>query len=510
MQMWKFKAATCLMFIGVTMSLGLTTCTAATSIAPTPRPALYAAPVLAGPVNKLNGVIRVEPKLSDDYFPNSGIGWQNGSDTSSAIGLSESITYIDRHEISWKVLNPANGVYNWLPLDDQIQLAVATGKQNSFRVYTMAGEGADGSMIPDWVLSEGASLLPSGEPDYSNCVYQEDWGKFVSELSRVYDGNSNIAFIDVSGYGDFNSWSWQDQQTDWDFDWQNGYANGSASPSLFKTLDGQARRRLADMYIGGSFDQHQCRSATGGISTIKYAYLGFQKTQLVMPYAGIVQSSQYVFSRRADVGFRYDCLGNGGEQVLSKVGNIILKDWVTAPVVFEFCEPANLDITDARVLLQAGHGSIVHDNTWSYGSDALKALLKNVGYRYFLKVATLQVADHTIALQMDWQNLGTAPNYPKMGQNFELYFYLIDSSGSIVRKELIPANVYQWLPLESSSTLPQVYPIPYILNLPFSFPAGKYFAGVGIIDVRTGKPINLAFGGLDLAGWHLLAPLEIK
>ena len=64
--------------------------------------------------------------------------------------------------------------------------------------------------MPEWVLQKGAKILNSGEPDYSNCRYQEEWGKFVAELIARYDGNPDIAFIDISGYGNFSEWSWRD------------------------------------------------------------------------------------------------------------------------------------------------------------------------------------------------------------------------------------------------------------------------------------------------------------
>lgn len=454
--------------------------------------------------------IKVEPDLRDDYLSNPGIGWQIGSATSSSLGLPEAVTYANRRDIAWSVLNPAENVYDWSVLDGLLRDAIAEGKQFSFRVYTMVGEGYGGHMVPDWVLEKGAIILPTGEPDYSSCVYQEEWGKFVNELGGLYDGNRDIAFIDISGYGNFNEWSWQDHQTEWDSAWESGYLGNSVSPDLFTTLDGQARRRLADMFIGGSFENHKCLLANGETAVVNYSYRGFQKSQLVMPYAGIVQASQYVFSRRNDVGVRYDCLGRNGERLMEKIGDVILSVWTTAPVIFEFCKPDQFDVDDARLLLQNGHGSIVHDNTWRYGSETLKDLLRNVGYRYFLKEVTLQVEGRAIALQMDWQNVGSAPNYPKMGQEFQLYFRLMDSTGAFVHKELVPANISKWLPSDPSADLDQVYAIAHGIQLPLHFPAGGYFAAVSIVDMRTGEPISLAFGDRDQDGWYLLTPIEIR
>lgn len=471
----------------------------------------YTPPASPGPVTITDGTVKVEPKLIEANIQNPGIGWQKAAETSSALAMPESVVYANRREIAWSVLNPSEGVYEWSILNRMLEEAAAQSQQFSFRVYTMVGEDLAGAMVPGWVLAKGATLIPStGEPDYSNCVYQEEWGKFVSAMAKIYDGNPNIAFIDISGYGNFNEWSWQDSQTEWDMAWATGYADGSVSPVMFETLDGQARRRLSDMFIGGSFDAHQCRLSNRQIQTVGYSYEGFQKTQLVMPYAGIVQSSQYVFSRRSDVGFRYDCLGRSGGRVLEKVGDVLSKIWATAPVVFEFCKSDQFDVDDARMLLQAGHGSIVHDNNWRYSARLLKDLLQEVGYRYFLRDATLNVKDRAITLQMNWLNVGLAPSYPKMGQEFQLYFYLIDSRGKTIYQEPVSANISQWLPADLAGNSPPVYEIFHSVQLPFLLTKGTYYTGVAIIDERTGKPINLAIDGQDPAGWTMLAPLQIR
>jgi hypothetical protein len=423
--------------------------------------------------------------------------------------MPESVAYSVRREIAWSVLNPAEGVYDWSALDKQFRKATAAGRQFSFRVYTMVGEGFGGPMVPGWVLDSGAAILPSGEPDYSSCVYQNAWGNFVNELVRRYDGNRDIAFIDISGYGNFNEWSWQDEQTEWDEQWEDRYSNSDPSAASFKTLDGQARRRLADMFIGGSFQGHSCRMPNGAVTQVDYSYPGFQKTQLVMPYAGIVQSTQYVFYRRPDVGFRYDCLGREAEQVYQKVGNEIDQIWQHAPIAFELCKPDEVNIESASSLLQVSHGSVVHDNSWKYSRDALEELMKNVGYRYFLKQVDVDLERDHLVVHMDWQNLGLAPSYPKMGQDFSLHFYLVNNTGRPVVDQEIPADIFTWLPAASSDDEPAVNSISATIPFPFLFWRGDYYAGVSIVDRRTGLPLQLAFGTPDKNGINILFPVHI-
>ena len=470
----------------------------------------YVAPEPPGEVSFADRHVAIYPLIIDSYIPNPGIGWQHRPETSDLKDFPETVAYSDRRLISWDILNPSDGRYDWSPLDVQLQNAIDSGKQFSFRVYTMLGEEYGGHRIPDWVIQKGAVILESGEPDYSNCVYQEEWGRFVGELVQRYDGDPNIAFIDISGYGNFNEWSWQDIQTDWDTTWQENYLIGVPSPSDFETLDGQARRRLADMFVGGESLAHQCQDANGEEFQIEYSYPGFETTQLLMPYAGIVQSTQYVFSRRQDVGFRYDCLGREANKILEKTGRELLSLWKFSPVVFEICSPEQFDLSDASYLLQEAHASLVHDNEWQLSKEQLEDMMLPVGYRYFLEQADIKWNDDILHVEMKWKNLGYAPSYPKMGQEFQLFFYLLDKNGKQVLVSPADTDISSWMPASAADSNAEVYLVSQDIPIPRSFFRKEYYAGISIVDVRTGNPIQLAFGGRDVNEINVLSVFKLK
>ncbi|MDQ7033650.1 MAG: DUF4832 domain-containing protein [Anaerolineae bacterium] len=409
--------------------------------------------------------------------------------------------------------------YNWEILDTMIDEAVAENKQISFRVYTMRGEDYGGHQLPEWVLEAGAEILPQGEVDYSNCTYQSEWAGFVQVLQERYDGNPAIAFIDISGYGNFNEWGWSEAQTEWDDLWGSAYGDGIATPADMETLDSQARRRLADMFMGASFAGHQCRTASvgGEILTVDYDYAGFQDTQLIMPYAGTRQSTQYVFSQRPNVGFRYDCLGREASdtRIMEKVGDEIEGIWRNAPVVFELCNPDNDDFYEpAYSLLQAAHGSIVHDNIDDEGlrdKRALSQLMRYVGYRYFLSEATftsqLEASDE-LELQMIWQNTGYAPAYPRMGQDFHLRLYLIDENNEVAIELDSDENIANWMPADPIGEPPPENSVSVRLSLS-DISVGTYQLQVAIINQRTGEPLRLAIVGQDHNGRFTIGSVEI-
>jgi hypothetical protein len=467
--------------------------------------------------------ITLTPQLITDYLANPGIGWQN-INFEQPYPIPETIAYRrgahtvpNLPQYTWKDVNPSEGTFDWRMIDRDIALAASQGKQFSFRVVTMRGEGFGNAQVPQWVLNKGAQLFSTGAPDYSNCTYETEWAKFVNALRARYDGNPNIAFIDISGYGNFNEWSWQTEQTQFDPD-----------PLNPRSVDGQARKHLVDMFLGtkGQSRTVQCRTnttQTTSFRTITYTYPGFQSTQLVMPFAGIRQSSEYVFSQRKDVGLRYDCLGRTGSTdfVMTRVGSIINQLWSQAPIVFEYCgaqSPTSAVITEADKLLKASHGSVVHDNFPRKNTTTdvanLMNLQRNVGYRYYLQQAQCLspvTPEQAWDVRMKWQNIGSAPSYPKMGQNLTLHIYLYDANGQTLLQDWpVTTTISSWLP---ANPLPGSAPINQVntnLPLPINLSVGSYQTKIAIIDTRTHQPINLSIAGRDAEGRYPFCPLNIE
>lgn len=452
------------------------------------RPGLLsvaAVTVVVSAVVTAAGAATVNPTISTDYLPNPGIGFQAMHDLDDPV-LPETVAY-RRQQYGWDTQNPAQGVYDWSPIDADIAAAAALGKQLSFRIYTMRGEIFGGHRVPAWVLSEGAQLLGNGQPKYSDCVYQQRWSEFVEAMRVRYDGNPDIAFLDISGYGNFNEWSWH-SQTEWDDD--------ALNPT---TLDGMGRKRLADMFIGGS-GTITCTLAGGGTQQVSYSYPGFQQTQLVMPNAGIRQSTWYVASRRLDVGFRHDCLGSPShtDHMYEDLFHPLETLWRTAPIAYELCGQEDLDL--ALDLLRLTHGTIVHENNGGNDVEHLAATLRDAGYRFTLVEATFpDVSFFTgdIDVELTLRNVGFAPAYAKMGQDFELRAYLLEPDGDVGASWTLASDPNDWLPAHPIGSAVPDQDAGETLTLPGGLHLASYTFAVGILDLRTGDHIALANEGTD-------------
>ena len=119
-----------------------------------------------------------------------------------------SVVYL---RIPWFFLEPEQGKFNWSVLDTPAQRWIAKGKQIALRIT--CSESWTRWATPEWVHKAGAKgydflpgkgVQPDGpfwEPDFDDPVFLEKLDRFLAALAERYDGNSEVAFIDVGSLG---------------------------------------------------------------------------------------------------------------------------------------------------------------------------------------------------------------------------------------------------------------------------------------------------------------------
>ncbi len=169
-----------------------------------------------------DGWVTVRPQDTGEALVNPGMGWvlhyydnipQNygsrlePSDTVDDFpGLS--VVYL---RIPWSYLEPEEGQFNWSVLDTPAQRWIAKGKQIALRIS--CSESWMRWATPEWVHRAGAKGYdfepgvgvkeggPYWEPDYDDPVFLHKLDNFLSALAKRYDGNPEVAFIDVGSLG---------------------------------------------------------------------------------------------------------------------------------------------------------------------------------------------------------------------------------------------------------------------------------------------------------------------
>ena len=113
--------------------------------------------------------------------------------------------------VPWAYLEPAEGKFNWALFDTPAQRWIAEGKRVAFRVS--CSESWLRFATPEWVKQAGAKGTffnmgkgPAAEgqlwdPDFGDPIFLAKLENFVKAMAARYDGNPNVAFIDIGSYG---------------------------------------------------------------------------------------------------------------------------------------------------------------------------------------------------------------------------------------------------------------------------------------------------------------------
>jgi len=166
--------------------------------------------------------VTVRPPDTGEALVNPGMGWtlhyysnlieNYGSKLEASDTLDDwpgiSVVYL---RVPWSFLEPKEGEFNWSLFDTPAQRWIAKGKQIAIRVSCCESWLRDAT--PKWVqdagakgieFDEGKGPIPGGslwEPDYQDPVFLKKLENFLAALARRYDGNPNVAFVDVGSFG---------------------------------------------------------------------------------------------------------------------------------------------------------------------------------------------------------------------------------------------------------------------------------------------------------------------
>ncbi len=164
----------------------------------------------------------VRPEDTGETLVNPGMGWtlhfysnfieNYGSKLEPSDTLDDwpglSVIYL---RVPWSYLEPSEGQYNWPLLDTPAQRWIAKGKRIAFRVS--CSESWIRYATPKWVADAGAKGTEFDfgkgprtggalwDPDYLDPVFLKKLEAFLTAMARRYDGNPNVAFLDVGSFG---------------------------------------------------------------------------------------------------------------------------------------------------------------------------------------------------------------------------------------------------------------------------------------------------------------------
>ena len=180
--------------------------------------ALLACTMLALAPASAQDRVTVRPADTGVALENPGMGWVFHHYDNSIHGYGEPLgPAYDGHEfpgltvaylrLAWSYLEPQEGQFNWSVVDAVAQRYIAAGKKIAFRITCYEGDDSSpyqAYATPKWVRDAGAKGYDLGkcwEPDYDDPVYLAKLDKFLAAFGARYDGNPNVAFVDVGTLG---------------------------------------------------------------------------------------------------------------------------------------------------------------------------------------------------------------------------------------------------------------------------------------------------------------------
>lgn len=113
--------------------------------------------------------------------------------------------------VPWAYLEPEEGRFNWALLDTPAQRWIAKGKRVAFRLT--CSENWLPYATPEWVRKAGAKGYfyqfgkgrnpdaKTWDPDFGDPIFLDKLEHFLSAAAARYDGNPNVAFLDIGSYG---------------------------------------------------------------------------------------------------------------------------------------------------------------------------------------------------------------------------------------------------------------------------------------------------------------------
>lgn len=460
--------------------------------------------------------IRVRPTEIDDVLTNPGKGFQtfqrfNGDTLNEGYGWTEghTIEYQDfdgdlevkNHPMSsiayfrvyWRYLEPEMGEYNWDMIDKALKTAHERNQTLALRIapYGSGNEPNDPTDVPEWyrtMIGDKNEWLPDGgsgwRVDAEDPRYAKYFGRAIAELGKRYDGHPDFEYVDLSILG-----FW-------------GEGRGSA------ILTEKTRAALVNAYADN-----------------------FKKTPLIMLLTD-EKTNKYGRSQ-ADVGYRFDCVGDLGFWAEDQEGwthmydyypqgiiNFGMEDaWKTAPVSLEVCGTIKswkapedscrycqgYDMEDLEYIIDETlkwHMSSFNAKSSGVPEEwrpMIDEWLKKMGYRFVLRSFSypeFAATGEKVHFTSWWDNKGVAPIY----KDFLLAVRLLNEEGCEVF--ITDADINSWFPGDN------VYDDAIII--PWDMPAGNYQLQIGIVERQSHKPkVKLAIEGRDTEGWYSLGKIEI-
>ena len=380
---------------------------------------------------------------------------------------------------TWATIEPSENLFNWSYIDNAITNAQTNGVKVAFG-FINADNGT-----PQWVFNAGAGYYQVGpnstfsttqnEPYWStNPVFFAKMDSFIATVGSRYNGNTNIAWIDIRDYGR----------------WGEGHLSNISTANNGQVIPYISVGELETNYL--------------------QPYLNaFPNTHLVIPWGASSYNPAYTWAVQQGAGMRRDGIPdwNDGSDITFASGY--------GPAVIEYTDSYdNLvasgvwtnSVVCADILrAKASYSEI----SWSSDflnnfSNSMASIENQMGYHFVLQNVTVPQWLSSVAsnsLTMTWTNKGVTYLY----EPCSVAMALLDAGNNVVGNKSWLAGVnpqLNWAPGK----------IAVASSMSFgSTPAGSYKLAVGLFTSTNQLQPNFIIGnqGRTASGWYVITNISL-
>lgn len=378
------------------------------------------------------------PEKSEDVLLSPGMGYAPWANSDEAEEIQTSLVYV---ELRWADWEPEKTNYDIDFVNTEYRLSTyrEEGRQVVFRFICDNPTSEDHIDIPDWLYEEtGAdgyhynTNYGSGySPNYSNETFIAAHTKAIEALGEAFGQDDFFCYVEIGSLGH----------------WGEYHVNISEGVPPLPSFD--IRNEYIKPYLT-AFPNARFMTRYPLVETIKYDF------GLYNDMTGDPEETEYWLSQMT---------GGTWEQTgLPEQANTT-NTWKTQPVGGEFASMQkdsfylHDNLSETLELLQKSHQSfigpkiIVNETSIDY-SSASQAILKTIGYRYYVSGVKVDASrEEDVTITVDVSNEGIAPAY----DTYTMQISLWDEEDSVIwTAELPDIQLNQLLPEEVQSSTAQI------------------------------------------------------
>jgi hypothetical protein len=442
------------------------------------------------PARKSPGMITVQPVPDNAMLLNPGKGYVQYWEPDVKIFYKyrepddkyvKDYIGIGYSRFNWSAVEPKEGEYDWSIPDRFIAEYAKYGKKVGFGIMSVTTGQREQYVTPKWVFDAGAVPLaisdestPSGTQvipmSWADPVFLAKLQAFIAAFGKHYDGNPNIAFIDMRAYGN----------------WGEGHigALNATDPNLQSKIVLTPPDNLQNNYY--------------------LPYLkAFPHTLLISVWGSTIYDKVYDWGVANGIGIRRD----GILSQWSKDGSECLRAHGHVPAVFEYCDTYDNTKRDGYwgtdllwKYVMAGKPTYMHweRKIFEENKEFSLKLGNKVGYHFVLQEAEFPAAIKPgvpFQLRMKWLNDGVTYLY----EPCSVALALLDSNDRVVQSQWLEGiNPKSWVADETKTET---------VKAKFAgIPPGSYKLAIGLfLDRKDAAPVyKLGIKGRTDGGWYVL------